>query len=367
MWSEEDAALAKGMLLRGDLSEQVAIYFGKNYGRMKDLKTQERYARIAPAPLDKLPPPGPYNYKMLGAAMTVAEQRPAQALIDATSTLTEQIQTLIELMKTTPRGAPAIVVEFSPELAQHILTEFNVENRNPRPSKIRDFADDMRDGLWELTGETVKFSDDRLLDGQNRFRACVLSGQSFCTYAVFGIDRKAFQFVDSGAGRNGGDTFKVFGVANPTTAARATRWLMILRPLAEGGKIDRGVTVPNDELFAFYQKNVNQNMLQKQIERTREISHRLPKASLAAMLYLFERRNHEQASIFAHDLAKEIRGGKHLIAKIKHLYDQTGRRVKETWITAYTIQAWNSYRQGKIVTGVRQLNWTDDQPHPVIE
>ncbi len=55
-----DAALAKGMLDRGDRQHDIAAYFGVNGGRIADIAKGRTFANIAPAAQAKLPPPGPY-------------------------------------------------------------------------------------------------------------------------------------------------------------------------------------------------------------------------------------------------------------------------------------------------------------------
>lgn len=58
--SEQEIALAKGMIARGDRQHDIAAWFGENGGRIGEISTGQRGAGIDPAPLDQLPPPGPY-------------------------------------------------------------------------------------------------------------------------------------------------------------------------------------------------------------------------------------------------------------------------------------------------------------------
>lgn len=56
----DDAAQVKGMLARGDRQHDIAAWFGVNGGRIAEIAKRATFADVAPAPADKLPPPGPY-------------------------------------------------------------------------------------------------------------------------------------------------------------------------------------------------------------------------------------------------------------------------------------------------------------------
>jgi hypothetical protein len=60
--SEDDAAVIKGMLARGDKQQWIVAWFGGdiNPGRVAEINTGEKFAGIDPAPRSRLPPIGPY-------------------------------------------------------------------------------------------------------------------------------------------------------------------------------------------------------------------------------------------------------------------------------------------------------------------
>lgn len=360
MLTREQASVALGMLQRGDKQHDIAAYFGENPGRIIDVKFQRlsRYAGLKPASPDKLPQrAGGHPY------MSTTTTSPAATLITATMALAEQVRTLNELIETTPPGAPSVVISISPDLAHEILEKRNDNNRNSRPNKIKRFAADLSNGFWMLTGDTIKFgSNGDLLDGQNRLRACVTSGVAMQTHVVFGIDPVAFKFLDSGTVRTGGDTFKVAGVPNAEIAGKATRWLLIF----DDPKMERSISIPNADLFEHYQKRVNKDSLQQAIGDAKKISRVIPTGTLSAMLYLFERKDAKLAKIFAHDLEKEIRGGRTLLTRLRNLRRDNGGRLNEKYATAFTVMTWNAYRGGGSIRGT-QLKWTDAEQHPVIE
>lgn len=57
---ENDAAIVKGMLARGDRQHDIAAWFGVNGGRIGEISTGMKFPEVSPADQDELPPPGPY-------------------------------------------------------------------------------------------------------------------------------------------------------------------------------------------------------------------------------------------------------------------------------------------------------------------
>lgn len=59
--TEADAAIVKGMLLRGDRQSDIASCFGVNQGEIAKIKNGSKHPRIVASPLSELPAPGPYK------------------------------------------------------------------------------------------------------------------------------------------------------------------------------------------------------------------------------------------------------------------------------------------------------------------
>lgn len=58
--TKQDAALIRGMILRGDRHHDIAAFFGVNQGRIAEIKEGSRFPGVLPADADDLPPMGPY-------------------------------------------------------------------------------------------------------------------------------------------------------------------------------------------------------------------------------------------------------------------------------------------------------------------
>lgn len=65
--SEQDAAVVKGMLDRGDRQHDIAAWFGANGGRIAEIATGHTFALVVPASSDELPLPGPYRGRPVAA------------------------------------------------------------------------------------------------------------------------------------------------------------------------------------------------------------------------------------------------------------------------------------------------------------
>src|SRR5262245_41063508 len=121
------------------------------------------------------------NVTTMRTVSAASEKR--ERKIRASMPLHEQIAALGELIRRPPTNSR--VIEFSPKLAEYVLTKLNPNNRPMKPAKIKKYAIDLTDGLWGLTGDTIKFGSDSLLkDGQNRLAACVRAGKVLTSHVV---------------------------------------------------------------------------------------------------------------------------------------------------------------------------------------
>jgi len=88
---EDDAALVKGMLARGDRQHDIAAWFGVNGGRIGEVATERKFAHVDPAPITELPPPGPYLSGRAAAALTQALSQARYALDRAESFIKDRV------------------------------------------------------------------------------------------------------------------------------------------------------------------------------------------------------------------------------------------------------------------------------------
>lgn len=114
----------------------------------------------------------------------------------------------------------------TPELAAEWL-EKNHRNRSLRDTAVAQYARDMTNGQWLLTGEAIKFAaDGQLLDGQHRLAAIEKSGLTIQMFVVRGLETEAQKVMDTNLRRGVGDMLKLAGYANHMALAAAARLAM---------------------------------------------------------------------------------------------------------------------------------------------
>ncbi len=348
MLSTEQAAQIKGMLLRGDKQHDIAAHFGVNGGRIAEVATGRVHGAVKAMVSEKLPPThnGP-------------------RFIDPNAPLDAQVQALTSLIERPPTTSR--IITFTPALAQWVLETLNVHNRPLKTRDVARYAANMGADRWTLTGDTIKFSEKRILrDGQNRLTACVQSGVPFTTHVVFGIEDAAFDVLDNGRRRTGSDAFAVAGIPHHQITAGAVRWLHILKTNPK----DRSVVFENRALLQMFQalSATDRKLLVKCAAKASGIIRaggRFAAPSLAALLFIFSHRHAATAERFADDLMHHRGNATKLLQKIKSVRAQQLGRIHEVQLNAFIVLTWGSYRRGRTLRAA-DLNWNDTHEFPEI-
>ena len=119
----------------------------------------------------------------------------------------------------------------SKEIEQRVLTvtpahaekwlEMNTDNRRIRPSHVRHLAKQMELGRWMLSPEPIVFSPQRLLDGQHRLSAVLMSGCTIEASVALVQNEDVFRVLDQGVNRNNSDLMGI-----PSTVLQPLQWLL---------------------------------------------------------------------------------------------------------------------------------------------
>jgi hypothetical protein len=152
------------------------------------------------------------------------------------------------------------ILSFDKELAQLYL-ESNTGNRNISVSTVSRYADQMKRGLWKMTGETISIdSSGRLLNGQHRLSAVVKADVKVDMLVVHGVETDAQAFMDTGKNRSVGDVFSLNKVKNAHQLSSMTSQLMAM----ERGDISSGRN--NNKLY-----NVTHQDVLKRFSENKEV------------------------------------------------------------------------------------------------
>ncbi len=123
--------------------------------------------------------------------------------------------------------SPTVTLEFiTPEDAEEML-KWNKFNRNPKPTVIKKYADEMKNNLWHLNGETIKISSKGFtLDAQHRLYACIEARVGFYSLVVRGIEQEVFAEYDTVRLKGLGDILAAENRSYPQITAGTLRMLI---------------------------------------------------------------------------------------------------------------------------------------------
>ena len=130
-------------------------------------------------------------------------------------------------IKYTPKKVKSLhtdIYTFDPLESKHILKYYNSKNRKASSSQAGKYAKDMRCDNWLVTGQSITFTQDGVLqDGQHRLLASVESGMPLTTVVVYGVEDRAFAVTDSGKVRTNGEILAMLGYDNSNELSALVR------------------------------------------------------------------------------------------------------------------------------------------------
>lgn len=246
----------------------------------------------------------------------------------------------VELMKITPQQAK-------------IWLGNNFNNRNISPTRVRNLAQQIKKGLWQLNGETIKISkDDTLLDGQHRLHAIIEAGKTIETYVCIGADKETFKTIDTGKSRGGADILSIAGFPNAIALTASVR---IYKALIDGYK-DSGSTkkdfMSNSEILEFVKEHPTYSDAVSAVLAYKKVKKLITPSLAGCVFYIFNMKSATDCLKFFHCLetGEDLKAGNPIYTLREKLIElsrekvETSRRVR--WHMLYMIIiAWNAYRK----------------------
>lgn len=242
------------------------------------------------------------------------------------------------------------VQRVTPDMAR-VMLGTNTSNRRLRKHRVLQYAEQMKRGQWQTTGEAIKFAHDgTLIDGQHRLHAIIESNIPIDMLIVQDLDFSTFKVIDSGMTRRPADSLHVLGVTNGNQKAAAIRVF-----IAADAGVDVGNThhltslVTRTDVSDFAQNNdqlVNDAMT---AARTVYGTCRGNRPSWGA-LYLLIAKKHGQvaAETFLRAVAEGsgLSDGDPRLALRNWSVRNSGKSSKSQHLAAY-VRAWNAYASGE--------------------
>lgn len=256
------------------------------------------------------------------------------------------------------------VVVITPKLAAQWLKTIS-RQRPISDATVQMYVEQVKAGKWELSGQTIVFSDTgHLLDGQHRLMAVERAGKSIECVVVRGVKESVYDVLDTGRKRNTRDALVAAGIDHAGFAlASAVTWILRFQRGVSTNRGKRAVT--NREAVEF-------------VEQHRDVLNSLKFGSLAyqivgsvglatAMHYLFRRKDVDQADQFLLDLGEGagLNGNHpvHLVRKRLIANRIAKQKLSRLDVAASIIKAWNLVRSGKHEdVSMRALAWTAKGP-----
>lgn len=237
----------------------------------------------------------------------------------------------------------------------------NTHNRHKKPSKIAEYSNDMIDGQWRLTGDTIKFTVSGAIgDGQNRLMACWKARKPFRTHVVFGIGDDVFPWLDKGKQRSIGDDFFIDGMENPNLLGRMLRWLELFRL----DVVKDRTTFSREQLREAY-KNYDTELISVAMEKGLAVQKatNTPRSLAATLYYLFASKNRKLADEFFSAWATGTHAGRMApIKKANTTFAMIKKnnplvRIHDTMRAAVWVIAWNCVVDNK-KGSMSDFKWT---------
>lgn len=257
----------------------------------------------------------------------------------------------------------------TPEIAAKWLERNNrlVKNRPVNKVRVQFYADAISRGEWKLNGDTIRFSSDGdLIDGQHRLMACLVSGTSFYSFVVFGLDKTVFDTIDNGMMRTSAHTLAIRGEKNcaELSGALTLLWKYLSRSVQNSNMRPTNQQI---ERMLDHHPNMRDAVSLSVGKSSRRIMS--TKAIAAFMYYAAGKIDYEKRDKFFEFLitgASMTEGHPVLLLRDRLLSNKTSKaKLPHYEIFAITIKAWNAFYAGKKMQNLRWISTGERQePFP---
>ena len=235
----------------------------------------------------------------------------------------------------------------TPEVAQYYL-KGNVKNRRLSAKRVANLADEIKSGRWQLNGESIKFNGEKLLDGQHRLNAVVVSELPIETLVMRGVSEDAFETIDTGKKRTGAD---VLGISGEKNAAVLAASLGIVHR-HENGRIKDHQSISHGELRETLERHPG---LRHSVKVYAKRNGLVQPSIAAALHYLFSKKDARIADEFFQKLLTgcDLAPGDPVLALreklMKHALSKA-TKLSPKAVMALVVKAWNATRRNLRLT-----------------
>lgn len=146
------------------------------------------------------------------------------------------------------------VETITPEIAKEYLKR-NFNNRPLREKDISFYSNQIKSGLWRLTGQGISFDkSNKLIDGQHRLNAIIRANKAVEMLVVRDVSSDTFDVYDTGKNRSAGDVLSINGVKNSVKAASIIAAYNSIKSCVKNSKT-RELKLTNHIIYEKYSEN----------------------------------------------------------------------------------------------------------------
>ena len=257
-------------------------------------------------------------------------------------------------MKKSTEPVKVSVVCITPQLAADMLQR-NTLNRAITNIHVKRLSQEMLEGRWKLNGDSIRFSGDRLIDGQHRLWAVVESGITIESLVVDGLEDGVFDTIDIGKNRSHADTLSVMGVY----AAKSTAAALKVIERYQSGRLASTPRLSNAEVIGLF---VRHHAITRSVQVCGYQAGLVPASMLIAFHYLASIKSVEEADMFV----KDMKSGAGLsqddpVFRLRERFISLSCENRATekrcdYVFACFIRAWNARRAGRTLKRLQISN-----------
>lgn len=131
----------------------------------------------------------------------------------------------------------------------------NINNRTLRSRRVRVYAEQMTRDQWQMIGDPIRFdTTGRLIDGQHRLHAVILSGKTVPFVVIRNLEPESFVAIDSGLNRQPSDVLG-HDVAAGSHKAAAIRVMYVVEAGGDPRKTEDNNAVTRQDVHEYYNNN----------------------------------------------------------------------------------------------------------------
>lgn len=251
----------------------------------------------------------------------------------------------------------------TPVWASKVLKDQNTRNRAMNMKHVAKLAEEMRSGRWKVNGDSIRFDNNILIDGQHRLAAVVMSGVTIQSFVTEGLPSDVFDTIDCVKIRSTGDTLGVRGEKNAYRLAS----MVALTDRYMTGRGDKSVEYTNTEIEGLLAKYPG---IRESLQISFKAKGIMPPSLLDTCHYIFSQKNKLLADEFVSKVILGTgleEGDPFYVLRERFVRNSISKaKLTKPYMLALCIKAWNYTRRGM---KVRALRWRDTgevaEPFPV--